>query len=221
MIGEIAVRTKGNLQLAGLATKYLGRTGGIIMALVKYSSGVGVKVIYIIGIGQSLSIIFGGPAFWWSIIFTLLAAVLIYNGVGAIKTVDLVLSLIILFVILLIAGFSFDHIAWINFQHYDLAHLLLPYGVILFAFHGGPAVVETHSILAKNKKSFKTENYPYKFVCSNYSEINNKELMEFQKYFYKKYYLNPKFITKFIIKQGIFAALNWRKFMVDTLKFLF
>jgi len=45
--------------------------------------------------------------------------------------------------------------------------------------------------------------------------------MEFQKYFYKKYYLNPKFITKFIIKQGIFAALNWRKFMVDTLKFLF
>jgi len=73
----------------------------------------------------------------------------------------------------------------------------------------------------RNKKSFKTENYPYKFVCSNYSEINNKELMEFQKYFYKKYYLNPKFITKFIIKQGIFAALNWRKFMVDTLKFLF
>lgn len=58
-------------------------------------------------------------------------------------------------------------------------------------------------------------------VINNFSNLNNTELKHFQRYFYKKYYLHPKFITKFILKQCIFAALNWRKFMANTLKFLF
>jgi len=155
LIGEIAVRTKGNLQLAGLARKYLGRSGGVLMAIVKYVSSAGVLVIYIIGVGESMHVLFGSSSFQWSLIFLLVAGVFIYTGVGAIKVVDFFLSLIILAIILIIASFSFQHVELINWQYHNLSHLLFPYGIILFAFHGGPAVIEAHSILSKNNVSFK------------------------------------------------------------------
>lgn len=156
LIGEIAVRTRGNLQLAGLARKYLGKPGGILMAITKYVSGAGVLVIYVIGVGESMHSLLGSSPFWWSIIFLVIAGLFVYNGMEAIKVVDFFLSLTILAIILVITSFSFNHIDLINWQYHDLSYLFFPYGVILFAFHGGPAVIEAHSILSKNNNSFKT-----------------------------------------------------------------
>ena len=156
LIGEIAVRTKGNLQLAGLSRKYLGRVGEFAMVIVKYVSGLGVLVIYIIGTGEALSFLLGQTPFFWSIIFFIIGSVFLYNGVESIKVIDFVLSLVVLTIVLAIAGFSFSSIEIINFQYNNLSQLLLPYGVILFAYHGGPAVVEAHSILSDSNKSFKS-----------------------------------------------------------------
>ena len=155
LIGEIAVRTKGDLQMVGLARKYLGKYGEWVMMVVKYISVAGVMVVYIIGEGEILSALFGGSSFNWSLIFFFVGLILIYLGIKTIKTVDFFLSLGILAVVLLIAAFSIPHLEFNNFKFFNLAELLLPYGVVLFAFNGGAAVIEAHSILANNNKTFK------------------------------------------------------------------
>ncbi len=156
LIGAIAVRTKGDLQLVGLSRKYLGKFGEAIMIVLKYVSGAGISVIYIIGVGYTLSVLLGGSSFMWSIIFIIIGFLIINRGIRTIKVIDFFLSLIILFIILLIAGFSATHIEAVNFNYSDLSKLLLPYGVILFAFHGSAAVLEAHSILTDRQKSFRS-----------------------------------------------------------------
>lgn len=156
LIGDIAVRTRGNLQLAGLARKYLGWVGEVMMVTIKYLSGAGVLVIYIIGTGEALQALLGGSSFQWSIVFFIVGAVFIYNGINSIKVIDFFLSLGILTIILAISGFSWPHIDMMNFQYYDLAYAFLPYGVILFAYNGDAAIIESHSILSDSNKSFKS-----------------------------------------------------------------
>lgn len=156
LIGEIAVRTKGNLQLCGLARKYLGKIGGRMMAVLQYSSVIGVLVVYIIGEGEILANLFGGTVFKWGLIFFLLATFLIFLGIKAIKTVDFFLSLGILAIVLLIAAGSMAHLEVANFKYINLADLLFPYGVILFAYSGTTAVIEAHSILANRNQTFKS-----------------------------------------------------------------
>jgi amino acid permease len=155
LVGEIAVRTKGNFQLVGLARKYLGKAGQWIMTIIIYISVAGIQVIYIIGEGKTLFAFFGGSEFFWSLIFFAFGIVLVYFGLKTIKVVEFFLSMLILAVILLIAGLSAPHIEPINFQYTELANLLFPYGVILFAYCGMSSVLEVHTILADNKKLFK------------------------------------------------------------------
>jgi tyrosine-specific transport protein len=156
LIGAIAVRTKENLQIVGLSRKYLGVFGEVLMTIVKYSSSAGAMVAYIIGQGVALSTLFGGSAYLWGLIFFAVGTFLIFNGINTIKTVDFWISLGVLIVVIIIAMFSFEHIQVENLKYFNMAKLLLPYGVILFAFHGGAAVIEAHSILANRNKAFKT-----------------------------------------------------------------
>lgn len=155
LLGEIAVRTRGNLQLVGLADKYLGKVGGWIMALLIYTSVAGVMVVYIIGEGESLAALFGGSSFQWSLIFFTISSILIYYGLSTIKIVDFFLSLAVLAVILIIAAFSVPHARISNLGYHSLADVLFPYGVLLFAYRGGGVILEAHSILSGRDKAFK------------------------------------------------------------------
>ncbi|HBU07275.1 MAG TPA: hypothetical protein DEB09_04285 [Candidatus Magasanikbacteria bacterium] len=155
MIGEIAVRTNGDFQFAGLSRKYLGRFGQVIMTAVMYTATLGVLTVYIIGSGQSLSALFGGSSFAWSLGFFVVGAMAVYSGIKKIKVLDFVLGLGILLVISFISFLSFPHIRIINLNYTDLAYLLFPYGVLLFAFNGSTAVLETHSIMKNREKDFK------------------------------------------------------------------
>ncbi|MEK7102635.1 MAG: aromatic amino acid transport family protein, partial [Patescibacteria group bacterium] len=69
LLGEIVARTKGALQLPGLARKYLGRGGEIIMSGIFFFSIYSALLAYMIGQGEVLAALFGGAPFWWSIIF--------------------------------------------------------------------------------------------------------------------------------------------------------
>ena len=155
MLGEVAARTNSTLQLVGLANKYLGRVGGWIMTVLFYVMLLGILTIYIIGEGEALSALFGGSNFVWSLVFFVVGSALIFVGLRTIKTVEFVLSLGILFVVLLIAAFSFPHVEMHNVAYSNLAFLLFPYGVILFAFNGTNSIPEAHRILSNTNKNFK------------------------------------------------------------------
>ncbi len=155
MIGEVMVRTKGNLQIVGLAGKYLGRWGETLLSIFVYIMLLGTLVIYTIGSGEALSALFGGTAFNWSLIFLAVGGFLIFVGMKSIKVVEFFLSLGILFVIILIILVSAPHVNYSHFAHYDWAQLLFPYGVILFAFHATTSIPEAHTLLKKKNVDFK------------------------------------------------------------------
>lgn len=155
LIGELAVRTRSNLQLVGLARTYLGRPGEIAMTILMYVMLFGVLVVYIIGEGQTLSALFGGSPLTWSTIFFVTVTALVALGLRTIKTVELFLSLGILLVVLLITSASAPHIAIPHLLTANLAQLLFPYGVILFAFHSTTSIPEAHSLLARKDATLK------------------------------------------------------------------
>lgn len=155
LVGEIAVRTNEKLQLVGFVKKYIGKRSSYLLAFLLYIMLFSVMVVYIIGEGEAMSALFGGSSFYWSLIFTAVGSFLIFIGLKTIKTVELVLSLGILAVILFIAGASTPHISFSHLVYTDLAHILFPYGVILFAFHGTTSIPEAHSLLIKKEVTFK------------------------------------------------------------------
>ncbi len=155
LVGEIAVRTQGNMQFVGLARKYLGPFGQWLMTVIVYVVVVGVMVIYMIGEGRVLAQFFGGSEFIWSIVFFCFGSIFIYLGLKTVKLLDFILSLLVLAVILLITSFILPHAQIVNYQYNNLASLFLPYGIVLFAYSGMSSVLEAHSLLANHKQTFK------------------------------------------------------------------
>jgi tyrosine-specific transport protein len=155
MVGEVVIRTKGTYQLVGLAKKYLGRGGQFLMTMVLYSLLFGVLTIYIIGEGETLAALFGGSSFEWSIGFFIIGALLVSFGLKTVKTIELFLTAGILAVLVSIAAFSVGHVDVSYWGHFDAAHALLPYGVVLFALYGATAIPEVHATLLHKDKLFK------------------------------------------------------------------
>ncbi len=154
-LGEVTIRTKQKLQLSGLAKKYLGTAGEYLMTTIFYLSVIGTMVVYIIGGGHSLEALFGGSNVMWSVVFFAIGTLLIAIGMRTVKTVELFLTMALLFVVLLIAAWSTPHISTAHLEVYDMAYLFFPYGVILFAFSGATAIPEAHTLLANKELSFK------------------------------------------------------------------
>ncbi len=155
LVGEIAVRTKKHLQLVGFAKKYLGKGGEWVMLILSYTMAFGILTIYIIGEGETFSVLFGGSSFWWSIIFWVAGSCLVVIGLRTIKTLELVLTFGILLIVLLIAVFSFSSMRVDLLTTSNLVNIFLPYGVILFALAGTSAIPEVETVLENRKKTFK------------------------------------------------------------------
>lgn len=155
LLGEVVVRTKGTVHLAGLAGKYLGPVGKVIMTVLFYSLLMGSLVIYIIGEGEALAALFGGDQLMWSLVFFAIAMIFVVRGLRTIKTIELVLTLVIFLVVLLIGTWGAPAIKFPNISYTHLGALLLPYGVILFSFHGATAIPEAHTLLSNKKLQFK------------------------------------------------------------------
>ena len=155
LIGDIAVRTKQQLQIAGLAGVYFGKLGKVVMGVFTHVLLLGVLTVYIIGEGEALSALFSGTAFQWSMVFFAIASVCVIVGLRIIKTVELFLSLGLLTIVLLVSVVSVRHLSFVNFQHIDLAQILFPYGVILFALHGVTTVPEAYSLLKNREGTFR------------------------------------------------------------------
>jgi len=155
LLGEVVVRTRETFQLSGLAGKYLGTIGKIIMTTIIYASIMGILVVYIIGEGQTLAELFGGSSFTWSLVFYFLASLPIIVGMRTLKLVEFVLTIGILAVVIAIAMWTAPHVQLPHVTTTHLADLFFPYGVILFAFSSAAAIPEVHSILKNRNVQFK------------------------------------------------------------------
>ena len=78
-----------------------------------------------------------------------------YKGIKATGRAELILISLLFLVVILIGIFSFRSIDTHNFTPLDLSYFFLPYGVILFAFMGSPAIPEVQEVLGQEKKKMK------------------------------------------------------------------
>lgn len=155
MIGEIAVRTGENLQLPGLAGKYLGGIAKNILSVTVIFAGYGALLAYMIGAGQALSALLGGDSLLWSFFFWSVASFLVWRGLQTVKSAERIFSLSVM---MIIAGLSFYILRGFDatiFFHHNFSNIFLPYGVILFALNATPAIAEAHAILPGSQRRFK------------------------------------------------------------------
>jgi len=155
MIGEIAVRTKENLQLPGFAGKYLGNWAKSLLSFTVIFSSIGALLAYIVGEGRTLSALLGGDPAVWSVIFWTLGSVAVWRGLQTVKKIEKILSFL---VITIIAGISFyflSHFQWTAWSYSNPVQVFLPYGVILFALHASPAIAEAHALLPGSQRHFR------------------------------------------------------------------
>jgi len=157
MLGEVTLRTKGHHQLTGYTNVYLGTWGKHLMALSMIVGIYGALIAYTVGEGQALAQLFGGSAWLWSSAFFVVMAILMYAGLRTIEASEFVLNIVKLGLFVLILGllvssrfFSLQNIAGFSWQH-----LLVPYGVVLFAFLGTSAIPEVREELRGHWKQLK------------------------------------------------------------------
>ena len=155
LLGKIASASQKEMQLVGFAEKYLGRVGKWFMTVLLYFMLWGVLTVYIIGEGEVLSALFGGSEFFWSVIFFAVVTFLIYIGLRTVKVIELFLTLGVLAVVLVLVLSSVLSIEPVNLAEINFVNLLLPYGVLLFAFHGTTSVPEAYSVLINRERTFK------------------------------------------------------------------
>ena len=153
-MGEIVLRTKGNHQLTGYAEKYLGAAGKWIMAIAMIIGSYGAMLAYTIGEGQILSVVIGGSSLLNSMIFFVLASVIVYIGIKAVEESELYLSIIFLVIVIVIICINLSHADIQNLSAGD-GNIFLPFGVVLFAYLGAQAIPAMREELKNNWKHMK------------------------------------------------------------------
>ena len=152
MVATTALKTEESHQFPGLAGLYLGTSVKKITFINTTLAGYGALLAYVIGEGQVLSGIFNGGTPLWSLVFISVGAVAILLGLNFIKKL-VVLMVVCVIGILVILGFhSFEFVRIHNLNTIHLENWIIPYGVLLFAFHGTQGVLEARRELRGQEK---------------------------------------------------------------------
>lgn len=154
-VGEITLRTKGRHQLPGYVEKYLGKKGKYLMSLSLMITVYGALTGYIIGEGEAIGAIFGIDPLLPMILFFVLMAAIVFRGLKLIKTLEVCFNTIVIGVLCIIIFLSLQGIHTENYTGLDMTKLLIPYGVVLFAFAGSAAIPDLKVELENNKKLMK------------------------------------------------------------------
>ncbi len=157
LIGELVIASGKHVQLTGIARLYCGAFGAWLMAGVFFAMHMGALVAYIIGEGESLSALFGGAPSVWSGLFFLCGAAVVGFGTRIIARFDTILNYTTLAVMAVIIGIALRHIQSPIAAMFpdNTISLLVPYGVLLFAFHGTSAIPEMEIITGRDPKKLR------------------------------------------------------------------
>lgn len=167
-LGEIALRTKKNLHLAGYAEKYLGKIGKKIMFIAFIFGIYSALVAYLIGEGESLSqLLFNNAqySFQFGIAFWLVLSAMTYYGLKALKHGEKIGFTVIIILMVFIIAMFWNKINISNLTYNNTNFFFAPFGVVLFAFLSFSAIPEVKKILEKEKKNLKkTIFYAYAII---------------------------------------------------------
>lgn len=157
LFGEVILRTPGNHQMPGYAGIYLGKWGKRIMTITVFLGIYGALTAYLIGEGKALSAIFGATPTTFTLLFFVITAAAVYLGLKFITKTELIAAGTILILVLVISFLTIfsDKFNLANLTTFNPANLLIPFGVILYAFHGVTSIPEMKEYLIRDRKKMK------------------------------------------------------------------
>ena len=153
--GEVILRTKEQHQITGYAEKYLGKIAKRLMTFSSLMIFYFVLSAYLIASGQILFQLFGIPEIIGSIIFFIFFSLIVAFGLKLIEDSELALILLIFMFLILFVTFLFPKIIVANLTTFSFNTILLPYGILMFAFYGVAVIPEMAEELSKSKKQLK------------------------------------------------------------------
>lgn len=157
-LGEIALRTKKDMQLPGYAQKYLGKKGRVLMFISLCIGIFSAVTAYLIAEGLSLSYLFFNSSayqFPLGIAFWIFMSTLVYLGLKTLERAEMVGITLIFITLISIAVFFGGKINPANLSYINLSNAFIPFGVVLFAFLGFSAIPGVERVLGKEKKPIK------------------------------------------------------------------
>jgi len=150
-MGEVVLRTKEKKQFVGLAEKYLGKYGKWLMFASIVMGIYGALTAYLVGIGESLSFLFGGNPLIYSLLFFIVSTPIILIGLRTILGVEFGLSISLVVTFIAISLILIPKINMANLSYINLSKAFYPYGVILFATLGYSVIPEVKMVLNNQK----------------------------------------------------------------------
>jgi len=149
----VAAETPGRHRLAGYARKIIGYKASLAVAAVSMIEFFGALLVYIILGGNFLSVIFGGPAGVWSLIFLAVAALVMLLPLDNSEWIDHLFTIVLIFVVVMIAVIIVPHVKIANIVSVDWAYWFAPYGVLFFALGGSSVIPEMIEVSRRDKRS--------------------------------------------------------------------
>lgn len=161
--GEIVLRTKECCRLPGIAQKYLGERGKILVMISVVSGLSGALLAYFILGGEFLKILFPNvvnfSSLQFSLFFWIVMSYFIFRGMKLIASIELATNLIFFLTFAVILFFTLPKFDFVNIKMLDTSGVFLPFGVILFSLVGWsaiPEIADFFKISAEKKKIKKT-----------------------------------------------------------------
>lgn len=155
MYGEVVLRTPTLHRLPGYAGLYGGKKLEIL-ASASYVFGIaGAMLAYVLIGGTFLAGLIGAAPFIGSLIFLGAGIIITFFNIKIEAEANYILTVIMILLILLLAGFAFPHVKAANLSGFSPAYFFLPYGVLLFSLSGGIVIPEIVEFLGEGKKKLK------------------------------------------------------------------
>ena len=158
-LGEVALRTKEDHQLAGYAKKYLGKLGEFFTEFALIFGVYAALVAYMLGMGQSFSFLFfqnpNSHVIQFGILTGVVMSGLLWRGLRALKRFEKIGVGLILFLLLVIFLFFIPEVKIQNLMTFNSSFIFLPFGVVLFSLLSFHAIPELKLVLKGKEELMK------------------------------------------------------------------
>lgn len=154
---EVALGTKETYRLPGYVGKYLGARNKKIALIVEALGFIGALLAYLIVGGEFLKFLlspyFGGSATFYTFLFFISGAYLVFRGIKSISLIELTLVFVLLIIVFLffIKALPFIDISY--FKTYNINYLFFPYGAVLFSLWGSSIIPEIEEMFFSKSRS--------------------------------------------------------------------
>ncbi|MDD2672532.1 MAG: aromatic amino acid transport family protein [Syntrophales bacterium] len=157
--GEIFLRTKESCRLPGLAQKYLGGWGKVLIMISVFIGLTGALLAYLILSGDFLGILFSPfsslTSVQLSMIFWVVMSYLIFRGIKLIAWIELLTNIVFFSTSAVILFFCLPLFNLQNLSAFNFSNAFLPFGVILFSLIGWSAIPEIADFLKASRETKK------------------------------------------------------------------